>query len=296
MLPTRQAEIEAKAKRQTTLVTTRTSLAVAIIAATASVASVAFNYWFTDRVRTNISDQTLALEAIKVDLAKSAQKTADTVAMIDAARLELQRQAAAIENARLDIERQAADIDAARLVIQRQLAVSSTRNESRRTDIDDQRRKADQIRLATDLAKAKAQLLPTMEPSCTVTWVSQQRLTLECTFKNTGTNRIFLQPVASFDFLDLDLGNDSFVAGAITKVDGDSRNNVPVGLTASNTFNIYLSEIGQRVKRKAIAARIRATTDEIAVNSLRAIAQGYVSEKDLGSLSSQEYRIVVPLQ
>lgn len=272
MLPSRQADIDSQSKRDVTRITSRTSITVAAIAAITALASIAFTYTFTESVRTQISAQTLALDIMKVDISKAAQRTADTVASIDAARLELQRQAASIDGARLDL--------------QRQIATTSTRNDVKRTEIDDARRKADEIRLASDLSKAQNELIPVMEFKCEAERVQVRLVKLTCHFKNTGTHRITVTPV-QFDLVDA--LSQKVVEQGISRVDNQSTNTLPVGVTGSDTYDIYLSEVGEKLKAQLFRAKIRAQTDAVAVNKLRAIAKGYISEGDFSSLPIQNY-------
>jgi hypothetical protein len=272
MFARRQAEIESKSNRDTTRITSRTSIAVAVIAAITALASIAFTYLFTERVRTQISAQTLALETIKADVSKAAQRTAESVAAIDSARLELQRQAASIDAARLDL--------------QRQIAMTSTRNETKRTEIDDHRRKADELRLASEFSKAQTELIPVMDFKCDAEKLQSSQVKLTCRFKNMGIHRITVAPV---QFELVDSLTQQVVEHGIAKVDNDVTNTLPVGVEGSNTYDLYLSEAGERLKNQTYRVKVRAQTDPVAVDKLRAIAKGYVSEKDLAILPIQYY-------
>lgn len=240
-----------------------------IIAAFTTLGSVAFTYNFTESVRTQISKQTLDLEVIKVEVLQATQRTADTVALIDAARLELERQVASIDGARLDL--------------QREIALFSALNETKRTDIDDQRRKDDNRR---KFLKAQGELIPVVNIKCTAEKYHSRLTKLTCSFKNTGTHRIIISPV---EFNLADSINQRVVEQGVASVENAVSNTLPVSAEGSNTYDFYLSEIGERLKNQAYRVRLKVQTDPVVVDKLREISKGYISKKDLVSLPIQYY-------
>ena len=272
MFARRQAEIEAKSKRDTTQITSKTSIYVAVIASITALASMIFTYIFTERVRTQISSQTLALDVIKVDISKSAQRTSESLAAIEASRLELQRQAASIDSSRLDL--------------QRQIASTTNLNEIKKIDLDSQRKKADEIRLMSELAKAKNDLIPTVDYRCNWDQSSNRPFKIDCNFNNKGINRITITPI-KFELIDTI--SQSIIENGIYRVENAEPNTLPPSITGSNTYDIYLSEIGGKYQNITFRLMFTALTDQVAVNNLYAISKGLISKKELESFQIQQY-------
>lgn len=273
MLTSRQAKLDSKDKRDIAGFTSRVSIIVGIIAAVTTFASIGFTYYFVERVRTQISTQTLALEAVKVDISKATQKTAETIASIDAARLELQRQAASIDAARFDL--------------QRQIAKVSNRNDTKKTEIENQRGKADEVRLASELSKAENELIPVIAVRCNTEKFTQRLVKLHCSFKNNGTHRVSIVP-EKFELLDSI--TQRVVDNTIERLENsDSMNTLPTNTDGSNTYDIYLSEKGDKLKNRVISVKIKVQTDEFAVGRLRETAKGRTNEMALNKLSVYNY-------
>lgn len=285
-----QEKKEAKNKRELTLINNRTSIVVAIIAAITTLISVAFTYYFVERVRNQISAQTLALENIKLDVSRAAQSTAETVVAIDAARLELQRQAASIEEAKLGIQLQTVSIDNSRLGLQRQIAQASNRNDTKKAEIDDQRRKADEIRLASELAKAENELIPIIVVSCNTQKYTQRLVKLHCNFVNKGTNKVMVTPV-KFALLN-SVTQKPEEDGIENLENSNDSNSLLPGTSGDNTYDIYLSQKGDGLRNRQISVKIKAVTDATATGKLREVTKEHVSEERLASLPIYYYTFI----
>lgn len=281
MVANRQEKLDSKNKRDIAQTTNRTSIIVAVVAATTALASVLFTYYFTDRVRTQISVQTLALETIKVEISKAAQQTANNAVAIDAARLELLKQATQFDETRLVLQKQATNIDGARFNLQRQIAVTTNHNDSKITEIEDKRRKADEIRLASELSKAKSELIPVLAFNCSTEKFTLRLVKIHCNFKNNGLHKISITP-EKYNLVDSI--TQKIVDDAIDKVENADQNWLPAGVTGSNTYDVYLTEKGDKLKNRTISVKVKAQTDELVVDELRKIADGKINEATFGSL------------
>jgi hypothetical protein len=272
----------------------KVAIVVAVIAALTSLSSTIFTYYFVERVKNQISEKLLVLESIKVDIAKAQQQTAATAVAIEATRLELQRQATGIEKARLDIQRQTVTIDNSRLGLQRQIAQVANQNESKKAEIDERRRKDEEIRLASELSRAEVDLIPIIEVSCSTTKYTQRLVKLNCSFENKGINKITVKPTK---FLVLDSITQKIQVNTIDRLENNLvANSLPPRGRGGNVYDIYLTDFGDKLRNRLISVEIEAVTDAVAVDKFRKIAKGNIDEIRLANLPIYHYTFISNLQ
>ena len=260
MLPDKETEKDNKKQRDIGLLSIRTSIVVALLTAVTAISTLLLNYWLIERARTDISAQTVALEKIKVDIAMSAQKTAESVAKIDASRLDQERQSAS----------------------------TIERLESKKIRLEDKKSSNEQIRLTPDIAKLSNDLRPTLVISCDGSYSDSTIVKLDCNFKNNGAQRVGIVP-KSVGMLDK---NQKEIDKAIIKIDA-AMNTILPGGTGSDTYTVALTSLGEMVKQPIFRIKFVATTDQQAINLTRRLAGGYITEAELKELSKQNYTFLL---
>lgn len=265
MIPTRD-RTEAETRAETTSIrASRTALVVAVIAATAVVGSTVLNYILTEKVRTEIASQTLAIEQAKLQIAASAQKTTETANQVTLLRLDFDKQ-----NAQ------------SRLELDKQIAALSQRNDSVRTRLDERRTRTDEVRLTTDFTKLSNELRPNVVMKCVMVLQNPSFFRLDCNFKNLGVHPVRVSPPGIWL-----LGNETQqpISDAIARIENVDGNFLPAGGMGSNTYDIYLTSLGEKLVRPTLRTKVDVSTDQQAIDMTRRLATGYITEKELKSLS-----------
>ena len=258
MLSDKETEKDDKTQRDIGLLSSRTAIIVALLAAFTAIVTLLLNYWLVERTRTDIAAQTIALEKIKVDIALSAQKTAESVAKIDEARISQERQSVA----------------------------TMAQLESKKIQLENKKSNHEQTRLTPDIAKLSNDLRPNIVISCDGSNSDRKTVKLECSFKNNGAQRVKIYPktVGMYD------KNQKGIKEALSEFDGESNTILP-GATGSNTYTVTLTSIGEIVNQPIYKIEFDAITDQQAINLTRRLASGYITEAELKELSRQGYTI-----
>jgi len=115
-------------------------LLVAAIASITTIVSILVTWFLTERIRTDIAAQTLALERTKADIAAASQQTAELALQLEQARLELDRR----------------------------IAQSAEVRSNRTMQIEDRRARTDEARLTPDFAKLSNELRPNFTIDCKI--------------------------------------------------------------------------------------------------------------------------------
>lgn len=251
------AELLASA-HATSIRASRTAIIVAVIAALTSLSALFLSYFLTERVRTDIAAQTLALERMKVDVASAAQRTSEMAARIEEARLHLDRR------------------------------IASTREglENKKIQIEDKRAQTEDVRLTPDFTKLSNDLRPTLDVSCQGDTSYPRVIRMECSFKNRGAHRTKIVPTGVSM---LGRRDQKGVAGAIERIDNAEENNILPGGTGTNTYDIVLTENGATIKNPIISIEFLAVTDQLAINMTKRLAKGIITDEELKNLSEQTY-------
>jgi hypothetical protein len=254
----------------------RTAIVVALISAATAMATLVINYWLIERVRSDISEQTLALERIKLDISTSAQKTAESVAKTDAARLDLERQNALMS----------AKIDTARLDLEQHNASINQRIETTKTRIEDKKTRTDEVRLTQDFSKLSNDLRPNIGIECYSKVNQPSFLKVSCKFQNHGAHRCKITPL---HFNILDGASERLVDKAVDQVEHSDPNTILPGGIGSNTYNIWLTSSGEKMTSRAVQIEFWAVTDKQAIEMTRRLSAGYITDAELQDLSQQNY-------
>ena len=250
-----------------------TAITVAVISsATAIIISVA-NYWLIER-------QTLVMEQIKLGISKSAQKTGETVAATDAARLDSEKNNALITG----------KINEARLELERQNAVLTERIETQKTHIEDKKSRTDAARLTQDFSKLSNELRPNISIESNSDYNQPSFLKVTCKFHNHGAHRCNINPL-SFNILDANSGR--LIENAVSQVEHDNSNSILPGNYGSNTYNIWLTPVCEKQSSRIVQIKYLAKTDKQAIDMTRRLATGYITEAELKDLSQQTYTLNV---
>lgn len=236
----------------------RTPIVVAVIASVTSIAGLLLTYVFTERARTEIASQTLQLERIKTDISAASQRTADVVARVDEARLQLERQ----------------------------IARSTELIESRKIQIDDRRGNTEEVRLTPDLTKLSNDLRPNFEVSCSGDALDGLVLRINCTFKNKGSHRALISPKF---FTMLNRSDQKGLPGVIEKIENGVANNVLPNGSGSNTYEVWLTPAGAAVKSPIVSITFEAKTDDVAIALTKRLSKGAITNQELRELAMQGY-------
>jgi hypothetical protein len=246
-----------------------TAIIVALISSATAIAISLMSYWLIQR-------QTLMLERIKLDISKSAQKTSETVATTDSARLDSEKQNALIN----------AKIDAARLDLERQNALITQRIETKKTHIEDKKSRTDEARLTQDFSKLSNDLRPNIHIDCDSDYNKPTFIKVTCKFRNNGAHRCKITPL-QFNMLDGVTGR--LIDKAVSQVEHDESNTILPGGNGSNTYNIWITPNGEKITSRIVRIKYLATTDSQAVDMTRRLAAGYITGTELQDLSQQNY-------
>jgi hypothetical protein len=223
---------------------------VAVIAACAAVGSslgsAAFNYFFTERQRTEIQADALQVQKASQLVSEAAQRTAEELKNISAARLQL--------------ENQVALLNASRESFRDQIARVGGLNDSRRTDNDAARTRA-------GLAKLRQELVPQVTVKCDGRSIAEYRIDINCQFKNIGSHTLFMKTES---ITLVDTGTRDEVPGAILKVSGDDKNKIVPSGDGGNLFVVSLRLKNSEVVGKTFRLHFIFDTDASAVSEYSA--------------------------
>jgi len=233
-------------------------LLAATIAAIASLSTVFITWFLIERVRTDISQQTLALERVKVEVAAAAQRTAEMGLKIDQSRLELDRR----------------------------IAQSTESQANRRIQIEDKRYTTNEARLTPYFAKLSNDLRPNLQIDCLPKREEPALLLVDCRFENKGAYRITVTP-KTVEILDK--VTEKGIAGAISSFDNANANTILTGGLGSNTYTIRLTQTGAALKQGMLSFVFTAVTDQVAINMTKRLAKGILTDEELKQLSEQSY-------
>lgn len=245
-------------------VSNRLPLIATCIAALSSVAAFGLNYYMVEKVRNDLSKQTLALnqqtvelDKVKTELAKDAQRTADLNALTNQAQLALMVQQ----------------------------TISNQKNQNIKNKVDERTTRVDEARLTPDFAKLTNDLRPALNVACTTTRESLALVLVACTFKNTGAFKLALKldNVTAWDYR-----SDATLNGKIKRHFGSDSNNVPANGSANNNFYVELSD---GVRDFTARLSITATTDRQAIAMTKKLSLGILNDEDLKELSTQGYLV-----
>jgi hypothetical protein len=250
----------------------RTSIIVALIASLTSLGVLFFGYHLTERVRTDIAAQTLALEKVKVDIA------AQTLA--------LDRMKVDIGSAAQKTSEMATKIDEARLQLETRIAASTEKLGNRKIQIEDKRGQTEEIRLTPDFAKLSNEIRPNIDISCEASKSDLTVIRMKVSFKNLGAHKAKIVPT---NVSLLGSSNQILMAGAIERIDNAAANFVLPGLSGSNIYEIILTQYGATIEKPIISITFIASTDQVAIDITKRLAKGLFTDKELQSLSEQTY-------
>ena len=237
----------------------------ATIAAIASLSTVFITWFLTERVRTDISQQTLALERVKVEVAAAAQRTGEMAIKIDEARLELDR-------------------------------TTAQRTESqanKRIQIEDKRSTTDEARLTQDFTRLSNDLRPNLQINCSMKRKEPTVLVVECTFENKGKHRVKVTPTT---VTVLDQFTREAIVGAISSFDHAIENTIPTGLQGSNSYTIMLTHTGAALKQGWLSFSFKVATDQVAINMTKRLSKGILTDQELKQLAEQPYTHIIDLR
>lgn len=245
---------------------------VALISATASILSIFVTWFLTERIRTDISAQTLALERVKVDLSSQTLALEKVKVDIAAAAQRTAETSTRIDNARLDLDRR--------------IAQSTEYLSNRKVQIEDKRTTTDEIRLTPEFARLSNDLRPALEIDCKAETEDGSFYKVNCTFRNKGAHRCGVIPTGVSL---LDRATQKPIEKAIVSFENGDSNSILAGGSGSNWYSIRLAPSGAAVKKPIIQLTFRANTDAIAVNMLKRLAKGTLTDDELAQLSIQNY-------
>lgn len=240
----------------------RAPLIATIVAALSSIAAFGLNYYLVERVRNDLSKQTIALnaqaielETVKTELAKAAQRTADLNALTNQAQLAL-------------------------MVRQ---TISAETNQNTKSKLDARSTRTDEARLTPDFAKLSNDLRPSLEITCNATRESAVLVLVACRFKNTGSFKMFLKlnHVVAWN-----PRTNTAIPGKIKQFTGADSNSILGKSSGNNTF--YL-ELAEGAGNFVAALDITATTDKQAIAMTKKLSLGYLGDEELKGLSIQGY-------
>lgn len=238
---------------------------VALIAASAAIGSAlstaAFNYFATEQYRTQIARDSLKVQQAAQIVGEAAQKTAEQIQQIAAARLEFEKQVQLLTSAREDLRTQIARVGGM--------------NDTRRTDNDE-------LRTRVGFAKQQSDLVPAIKYSCNVEFLAHPRALITCSFENVGAHRIF---ISTEPIIVIDQVTDEKVEGLVGAITGAGLNTIPVAGRGSNTFPVELKAPRAAFSGKAFKITLQVRSDPIAIQQLKEVGGKYVNEKQLASLA-----------
>lgn len=211
-----------------------------------------------DRLRTELSAQTVAIERGKAEIAASAQRTSELVASIDEQRLSLERQVAA----------------------------ATTQLESRRQRVDEGRARTDEVRITPDFTKLMNDLRPNLDIKCTADYTRSPTVRLECNIRNIGQHKAFIR---SERVVVLDIGSRTEIAQGVTRVQLPDVNEVPVGITGLNVFDVSLSQDAASRKQIIFQLTFSSVTDELASRIAARLSKGVVTQSEIEQAARQRH-------
>jgi hypothetical protein len=243
----------------------QTAFIVAMISAGASLAGLGFNYYATERVRTEIQAQTLALnrqaaelDRVKVGIEAAAQRTAELNA--------------ATASSKLKLDTRVAD--------------TTQGNETTKIAYTARQDHRDETKLAPDITKIIHDLRPALTITCGGTREAPDLLKLSCTFNSQAALAVTVTPKS---ITVLDHVTHQPVADWSTSIDGMDTNTVLPGEKGNNDYYAKLTTVGQQLVRPIFVFKFAAVSDEASVNTLRKVARGDLAEKDIQKWSHQDY-------
>lgn len=250
------------------------AIAAALIAAVASLASIFLTWFLTERVRTEISAQTLALERVKVDLAAQALALDRTKTELAVAAQQTADSSSKIDRARLELERRSTEF--------------SQRLGNRSLQVEDKKATTDEIRLTPDFAKLSNELRPALEIGCNAEILDKLTLKVDCSFKNKGAHRLTVTPTgASLQ----ERSSQAGIPGGIASFENGDTNSILAGGSGSNTYVIRLTPAGASHSKPILRFTFRANTDQISLNMTKRLAKGVLTDDELSQLSVQIYTL-----
>jgi len=198
------------------------------------------NYLLTERVRTDISaqtlnlqKQTLELDRIKVDLARAVQQTAVANSKIEEARLALQTKVA----------------DSAAIIESRKLSFSG-----RNTDTNE-------ARLTPDIAKLLNDLRPSLAINCSMFRPDIEHLRIDCNFKSLSAFKVLVTPG---DIFAKDALTGTTIPHWSNSFDGLDSNQVLSGGSGGDSFSTTLLPSAQMLRNVIVFVKFRAVTEPTA--------------------------------
>lgn len=248
------------------------ALYAATIAACASVLTVMLTWFLTERIRTDIANQTLALEKVKVDIASQT--------------LSLERVKVDLAVTAQQTANMTAQVNSSRLELERKIAQSTEYLGNRKVQIEDKRSNTDEIRLTPEFSRLQNELRPGISVECTGEAIDPSTHRITCSFANKGAHRASITPTG-VSFLDRD--SLSKLPEMILRFENGDSNTVLAGGTASSTYIIRLTPKGTEQKKPVFSFAFKAATDQVAINMAKKLAKGLLTDEDLAQLSVQTY-------
>jgi len=268
VLKSREVQAEAVSKSASVRSAFGNARILAVIGATAalggSIGSAAFNYFFTEKERTEIQQRALAVQQASLQVSEAAQRTSDEVKQITAARLEFEKEIHLLNTARSNFRDEIARVGGM--------------NDSRRTENDSARTKF-------EMARQQRELIPSLLVGCFVVFPSELKAGITCNLTNNGTHtwRSEIEPVLVVD------KTDEVFPNVLGKIHGPRGNRLPPGGKGSNYFQIDLNVPAKELDGKAFKITFNLVTDEAAKEQVRLASGGLLSPKHLNSLTSYTY-------
>ena len=221
------------------------------------------NYFLTDRLKSEIADQTLMLERIKTDVAIAAQRTADT----------------------------AVKIDQARLALEHNVATSNRKFETIRLTNDSTRTVTDQARLTAEFSKLSNDLRPNLSFSCNGSSANGTLFVIHCTVTNKGAHRVGLITVRIARLNSSQPNNSEEVP---VPPGSNGSNTVLTNGIGSLDYEIPITR-AEGIGKSLFKLHFFAKTDQQAVEMARRLGGNVFTEFELKELSTNSYAYTVSL-
>lgn len=274
-LPKREQAAVAAKQLKDSIFSSRTAVAVTLIAAIGSFALAYLNYKLTGESLLLIAQQSAALDARRTAAIEEGQKTAALMAEFDKTRTELLKQSGVLAQAQYQLQQRIAD--------------ASKMNEGKRTGIEEKRLRAESVRLSADIEKGTNGLVPLIDHSCRISRQQGQFMRLDCNFANKGAHRV---TVSAIDIKLAD-GFKNEITNSVIRFVNDRAPMIPPGRSGAGVYDVYLSNDAWRMQSMTLLLVLKYETDPRAVERFRGSAQEFVSDRDLIDLprSLQELRL-----
>lgn len=246
--------------------------------------------WFlTERIRTQISQQTLVLENRKtivsertVDLDRIKTVIADSALKLDDARTEIAKQMLDLERARIKI------MESNRKTEELTLKLNQSRLEFDQT-MARNRSAIEDTKLAPEFAQILSDIRPNIEIKCSILDKSEIKvIRLKCVFSNKGKHLVV---VNLENFKMIDGFSQKEISGAIAGIENNVQNNIlPYG-SGSDIYVFRLTERGsaQNKNQQGFYIHFLVKTDKTIIDQLKSSYKDKKYIRKINDSSSQGY-------